>query len=152
MLVEQVVPQYRHAASPRQGDGAENQDREVPWHPDRRENPLAEHQHQVETNLAPGTIWEFVREMDHWARFLTGYKSHEKQSDTESVWTLKGDVGILSRVVRLKAHITEWVEQDRVAFTLTGLNEKVDGGGLRCQRTERGRVRLVRDGERAGVR
>jgi carbon monoxide dehydrogenase subunit G len=46
---------------------------------------VAEHQHQVETHLAPATIWEFVREMDHWAPLLTGYQSHEKQSDTESV-------------------------------------------------------------------
>ena len=39
--------------------------------------------------------------MDHWAPFLTGYQKHEKQSETESVWTLKGDVGVLARTLAL---------------------------------------------------
>ena len=75
-------------------------------------------------------VWEFVKDMNNWARFLTGYQKHEILDETDSVWTLKGDVGILSRVVKLQAHITEWIDQERVAFTLTGLNEKVDGGGV----------------------
>lgn len=75
-------------------------------------------------------VWEFIKDMNNWAGFLTGYQKHEILDETDSVWTLKGDVGILSRVVRLQAHITEWIDQERVAFTLTGLNEKVDGGGM----------------------
>jgi len=80
--------------------------------------------------LPTSVVWEFVKDMNNWAPFLTGYQTHEIIDDTDSVWTLKGDVGILSRVVKLRAHITEWVEPDRIAFTLTGLNEKVDGGGV----------------------
>src|SRR5262245_45689967 len=80
--------------------------------------------------LSRELIWEFVKDMNNWAPFLTGYQKHEILDQTDSVWTLKGDVGILSRVVNLRAHITEWVDNERVAFTLTGLNEKVDGGGV----------------------
>src|SRR5438552_17464007 len=80
--------------------------------------------------LPPEQVWEFVRDMNNWAPFLTGYQKHEIESETDSIWTLKGDVGILSRVVRLKAHVTEWNGPDKVAFTLTGLNEAVDGGGM----------------------
>ncbi|MCB9561281.1 MAG: SRPBCC family protein [Kofleriaceae bacterium] len=75
-------------------------------------------------------IWEFVKDMNNWAPFVTGYQGHEIIDDTDSIWTLKGDVGILSRTVKLRAHITEWIDQERVTFTLTGLNEKVDGGGV----------------------
>ena len=32
-------------------------------------------------------------------------------------------------MVKLKAHVTDWSGPDRVAFTLTGLNEPVEGGG-----------------------
>lgn len=74
-------------------------------------------------------VWDFVKDMNNWAPMLTGYQKHEIIDDKDSVWTLKGDVGILSRQVRLQAHITEWVDNEKVAFTLTGLNEKVDGGG-----------------------
>src|SRR5262249_32292958 len=61
---------------------------------------------------------------------LTGYQSHEIIDQTDSIWTLKGDVGLLSRTVKLRAHVTEWNGPERVAFTLTGLNEAVEGGGM----------------------
>src|SRR5262245_1995214 len=67
--------------------------------------------------------------MDHWAPFLTGYQSHEKQSDTESVWTLKGDVGVLARTLRFRVLITEWAGPERVAFGLKGMNEPMTGEG-----------------------
>ncbi len=80
--------------------------------------------------LPVDTVWRFVEDMNNWAPFLTGYQKHEIKTDTNSQWTLKGDVGILSRTVELDVNITEWVEQERVAFTLVGLNEMVEGGGL----------------------
>jgi carbon monoxide dehydrogenase subunit G len=67
--------------------------------------------------------------MDHWAPFLTGYQSHEKQSDTESVWTLKGDVGVLARTLRFRVTVTEWAGPSRVRFALKGLNEPMSGEG-----------------------
>jgi carbon monoxide dehydrogenase subunit G len=79
--------------------------------------------------LPPEKVWDFVKDMNNWAPFLTGYQKHEIESETDSIWTLKGDVGVLSRVVRLRAHVTEWNGPSRVAFTLQGLNESVDGGG-----------------------
>ena len=79
--------------------------------------------------LPPERVWEFVRDMNNWAPFLTGYQHHEIQSETDSIWTLKGDVGVLSRTVRLHAHVTEWNGPERVSFTLTGLDEVVEGGG-----------------------
>src|ERR1700691_6291546 len=75
------------------------------------------------------TVWDFVKDMNNWAPYLTGYQTHEVLSETDSIWTLKGDVGVLARIVKLKAHVTEWSGPRRVSFTLTGLNEPVDGGG-----------------------
>ena len=80
-------------------------------------------------NVPVQTIWEFVEDMNNWAPMLTGYQSHEVKSETESVWTLKGDVGILSRVVKLDVTITEWAGPERVTFELEGINEMVSGGG-----------------------
>ncbi len=91
---------------------------------------MPEVEYSTRMALSRELVWEFVKDMNNWAPMLTGYQKHEIVDDTDSVWTLKGDVGILSRVVRLKAHVTEWLDRDRVAFTLEGLNEKVDGGGL----------------------
>ena len=90
---------------------------------------MASYEHRIETSLPIVTIWEFVREMDHWAPFLTGYQKHEKQSETESTWTLKGDVGMLARTLRFKVLITEWAGPERVSFSLKGINEPMSGAG-----------------------
>lgn len=73
-------------------------------------------------------IWAFVQDFDNWAPLLTGYQKHVVESDTDSIWTLKGDAGALSRTVNLRVHITEYGEE-RVAFELTGLDEAVNGSG-----------------------
>ena len=75
------------------------------------------------------TIWDFVKEMDNWAEYVTGYQSHEKQSETDSVWVLKGDVGVMARVLKFHVHITEWSGPSRVSFELKGLNEPMEGSG-----------------------
>ncbi|MCP4806283.1 MAG: SRPBCC family protein [Proteobacteria bacterium] len=73
-------------------------------------------------------IWGFVQDFDNWAPMLRGYMKHEVESDTDSIWTLKGEAGALSRTVNLRVHITEYGEE-RVSFELTGLDEAVNGGG-----------------------
>lgn len=88
-------------------------------------------EHTYETTLAVPVpkLWDFVQDMDNWAPFVHGYQEHEKISDSNSIWTLKGDVGVLSRTVKLDVHITQWDERERVEFTLEGINEQVSGGG-----------------------
>lgn len=90
---------------------------------------MAEAEYTTTARLPLETIWDFVKEMDNWAPFVTGYQSHEKQSETDSLWTLKGDVGALARVVKFQVHITEWNGPSRVSFDLKGLNEPLEGGG-----------------------
>ncbi len=80
-------------------------------------------------SLPPEEVWAFVKDMNNWAPFLTGYQRHEIVDERDSIWWLKGDVGILSRTVQLRAHVVEWNGPEKVAFTLTGMNEEVEGGG-----------------------
>jgi carbon monoxide dehydrogenase subunit G len=90
---------------------------------------MPEVEYTTVVNLPPEKVWDFVKDMNNWAPFLTGYQKHEIVNETDSIWTLKGDVGVLARTVELKAHITEWNGPERVSFTLAGINELVDGGG-----------------------
>ena len=90
---------------------------------------MPEVEYTTVVNLPPEKVWDFVKDMNNWAPFLTGYQKHEIVSETDSIWTLKGDVGVLARTVELKAHITEWNGPERVSFTLAGINELVEGGG-----------------------
>jgi len=90
---------------------------------------LPEAEYSTTAKLPVPVIWSYVREMDNWAPFLRGYQSHHKESDTDSVWVLKGDVGMVTRTVKLHVHIDEWGEPSRVRFTLKGVNEPMQGGG-----------------------
>ncbi len=90
---------------------------------------MAEVEYATTARLPVAAIWDFVRDMDNWATYLTGYQSHEKQDDDESVWVLKGDVGHLSRTLRFQVRVTEWAGPERVTFVLKGLNEPMEGGG-----------------------
>jgi carbon monoxide dehydrogenase subunit G len=91
---------------------------------------MAEARYTTTTRVPADRVWAFVEDMDHWARFVTGYQGHEKKSQTESLWTLKGDVGVLARRLIFKVDITEWSPGKRAAFRLTGVNEPMNGEGV----------------------
>jgi len=90
---------------------------------------VPEVEYATTARLPVATIWEFVNEMDNWAAFVAGYQSHEKQSDKNSTWVLKGDVGMLARTVKFAVHVEEWNGPSRVSFSLEGLNEPMKGSG-----------------------
>lgn len=90
---------------------------------------MAEVEYSTTAKLPVDAIWDFVKDMDNWARFVAGYQEHEKQSDDDSVWVLKGDVGTLTRTLKFQVHVTEWAGPERVTFTLSGLNEPMNGHG-----------------------
>lgn len=74
-------------------------------------------------------VWDFVQDMRKWGHLLVGFQSVEILDDRQSIWTLKGDVGILTREVRIQVDITEWIPNERVSFELTGITEGIDGSG-----------------------
>lgn len=90
---------------------------------------MPEAEYSTTARLPVQTIWDYVRDMDNWAPFLRGYQSHQKFNDRESVWVLKGDVGMVTRTVKFRVRIDEWGEPSLVRFTLSGVNEPMEGGG-----------------------
>lgn len=98
-------------------------------------------------NAPRARVWEFVRDMSNWAPFTHGYQSHEELNERESVWTVKADLGPISRITSVHVTITEWVEGERVAFTITGRNEPVTGEGAIQLSDEAGAARTEIRGE-----
>jgi carbon monoxide dehydrogenase subunit G len=90
---------------------------------------LPEVEFATTARLPVEVIWDFVQDMDNWARFVAGYQSHEKHSETDSTWLLKGDVGVLARTVKFAVHIEEWDGPSKVTFSLAGVNEPMKGSG-----------------------
>jgi carbon monoxide dehydrogenase subunit G len=99
---------------------------------------LADATYSTTTRVPLATVWDFVQDMDNWGRFVTGYQRHEKADDKRSTWTLKGDVGVLSRTLTFRVAIVEWNAPSRVAFTLEGVNEPMQGEGTFTLASESG--------------
>ena len=74
-------------------------------------------------------VWEFAKDIKNWAPFLKYYESLEELNDRESIWTVKGEVGPFTRTTKMRVIITEWMEKQRVAFELEGINEPIKGSG-----------------------
>jgi carbon monoxide dehydrogenase subunit G len=74
-------------------------------------------------------VWAYVEKLPNWAPFMVGFQKLQLVDDRRSIWTLRGDVGILSREVDIQADITLWEPLRRVEFTVTGLTERLTGAG-----------------------
>jgi carbon monoxide dehydrogenase subunit G len=89
--------------------------------------PETEYSAEIEASVEQ--VWSFVEVLENWAPYLVGFERLERVDERRSIWTLRGDVGVLSREVDLQADITLWEPLRRVEFTVTGLTERLDGNG-----------------------
>jgi carbon monoxide dehydrogenase subunit G len=71
--------------------------------------------------------WAFVRRYEGWADLLPGYQRHRVCSPRLSRWTVRGDVGILSRIVEAEVEIVD--EAPSVRFVIRGVSENFGGEG-----------------------
>ncbi len=87
------------------------------------------------TILAPlARTWDFVSDMRNWAELMPGYQAMDTIDDANSTWKIKGDVGILSKLVTLDVHIAEWVTREHVDFTYKCREEPLEAqGSLRAE-------------------
>ena len=84
----------------------------------------------VENVKAPlNATWDFCKDMNNWVQYLKGYEKHEELNDTDSTWWIKGDVGIMAKTVSFNVHIDEWIDGDRITFSLKGVSENMSGKG-----------------------
>jgi carbon monoxide dehydrogenase subunit G len=85
--------------------------------------------HSVEIEASLPTTWTFVRDMHNWAELVPGFQEMTAASDLDSVWKVRGDVGILTKLVTLDVHVDEWVEQSHVDFSMVCREEPLKANG-----------------------
>lgn len=73
--------------------------------------------------------WAFVRDMRNWAELVPGFEGYTAASDIDSEWKIRGDVGILSKLVTFDVHVNEWVEQSHVQFSMVCREEPLTADG-----------------------
>lgn len=86
-------------------------------------------EHTVQVACTPGQLWDFMEHFPHWATYVVGYESFRVIDDTTSAWTLRGDVGILSREVEIEVTVTSWDAGRSAMFALEGVTERLSGTG-----------------------
>ena len=74
-------------------------------------------------------VWKYVENLENWCHLMIGFQALEVVDDRQSIWTVRGDVGILTREVKIKVDITEWLPCEKVSFLITGITERLEGGG-----------------------
>jgi carbon monoxide dehydrogenase subunit G len=72
-------------------------------------------------------VWAFVRDYGGWADLFPGYQRHLVCSPRVSRWTVRGDVGMFSRVVEAEVEVVQ--ETPSVRFTIRGVSENFRGEG-----------------------
>jgi len=85
--------------------------------------------HTVEVPVGIEHVWDFVSDMEKWAKLVPGYNAHEMIDDKHSTWTFKGNVGVLKKTVEVEIIILEWVSPSKVTFELKGLSDNFTGNG-----------------------
>lgn len=90
---------------------------------------MSEIEYTVQVNAPVDRVWSFIEDFENWARFMIGYQRMQIIDERQSIWTLRGDVGMLAREVDLQVDITDWVPGERVGFNITGLTERITGSG-----------------------
>jgi carbon monoxide dehydrogenase subunit G len=93
-------------------------------------------------------VWAFVRDYANWAGLFPGYQGHAVVGPGVSRWTVRGDVGMFTRIIDLEVRIAEETAPKRVRFTVSGLTENVAGEGLfelSCAEPGRSRLALTLD-------
>lgn len=85
--------------------------------------------HQVIICAPIDRVWSFVNDLRNWATAMPGYQDYQEIDAENSIWKLKGDAGILQKLVTFEARVTGREEPSRVQFVLRGIDELLDGSG-----------------------
>lgn len=86
------------------------------------------HHPVVVASSLPDT-WDFVKDMRNWAELMPGYQGMAIVDDVRSEWRVKGDVGILTKLVTLDVRIVDWAPLDHVDFTFVCREEPLTARG-----------------------
>ena len=106
----------------------------------------------VDLAMPAPVVWSFVERYDNWADLFPGYQRHRLTQDGASIWTVRGDLGVLSRIVEVEIRPGPRDAAGAITFAVNGITEEVAGTGtFAVQRLGDGRSRLTFAIELAGA-
>lgn len=86
-------------------------------------------EHSVDLHVDVDVLWDYMWDFSNWARHVIGYQKFEVVNESRSLWTLRGDVGILAREVDFQVDLIKAEPKSSAEFEITGLTENISGMG-----------------------
>lgn len=71
----------------------------------------------------------FVRDLDNWIQEFGGYDSHTVEEDGSILLQMRGKMGFMTKVTRLRIMITDEQPPSRITFSMTGVTDALEGDG-----------------------
>lgn len=90
---------------------------------------MAETQGRARCEVSPEAAWLFVRDLDNWIREFQGYDSHTVEEDGSILLQMRGKMGFMTKVTRLRIVITDEQPPSRLTFSMTGVTDALQGDG-----------------------
>lgn len=90
---------------------------------------MIEAEQSVLVNVGIDEVWHYVKDMQKWAGMMPGYRECTIIDANDSLWMLKVGVGGLVRTVKVRVHVEEWEEPERVSFSYRLEGDPVQGAG-----------------------
>lgn len=85
--------------------------------------------HSVEVPVSIEKVWDYVSDMEKWAKLAPGYRAHTMINDKQSKWNFEGSVGPVKKTAEIQIDILEWQAPTKVTFELKGLTDNFAGNG-----------------------
>lgn len=104
---------------------------------------MASSVHEEVVGLDQEKVWDFLRDLEQWAPLMPGYVSHEIISADEMTWVFKGDFGVVKKAVTVQLTVDESVAPEKLAFSLKGVSDNINGGGFFATETAEGGTKLT---------
>lgn len=107
---------------------------------------------EFELDAPPMDAWEYLTDMEKFSQHVPGYQDFETVDETTSLWEIKVDLSIFSRVMTFEVEVTE-EEYPRGSFSLDPQNQPGTGSGtVIFHETDDGetRIEFILEGEASG--
>jgi carbon monoxide dehydrogenase subunit G len=90
---------------------------------------VAETQGEAECGASVEEAWSFIRDFENWITEFQGYDGHEVSDDASITLRMRGKVGPMSKVTRLRIVITGERPPHHLTFSMTGTTDPLVGDG-----------------------
>lgn len=83
--------------------------------------------YQMTLALPLQEVWSFLNDFNNWANCVDGYIHHREITPLQSVWTLKGELGLLEKTIQLHVKRMKTATPYHMVINFSSLQNKLLG-------------------------